>query len=305
MVYNNIEDIPFCKNRAVIINVGTRVVTTLSLLAAIKNTGFRVLLIDCQYKDIDDWTYFKALDLKIDFDLLSLPLKEHGKTLDFIFNNLNAENILLIDSDLEVRSEKIVPYMMSIIDNPFYFGCGFRHGGLPLKGGVDYTEKCDGYYEERMWIPFILLKVSCIRKALAEGSSFRSRMFFNLFPRHQGLSRKIIRSSNGKCYFKALDFLKMSIHGKKPLVVSYDTGSDLYNHLRYKHYLFLAGMDAETGVEDQFLKHYRGATRNLIFKDKIYTCDINGEAGNIRQRLLENYKFDINDFLANVEKDAR
>ena len=106
--------------------------------------------------------------------MISLPLKEHGKTLDYVFENINADNILLIDSDLELKNGRIVPYMLSVIENPSFFGCGFRHGGWPLKACVDYREKSDGYYEERMWIPFVLLKVSCIRKALSEGASFRS-----------------------------------------------------------------------------------------------------------------------------------
>lgn len=104
MIYDNIKNVPYTENKVIIINVGTRIVTTLSLLAAIRNSGFRVLLIDCRYKDIDDWFYFKMLNEKYDFDLISLPLQEHGRTLDYVFNNLNADNILLIDSDLELRN---------------------------------------------------------------------------------------------------------------------------------------------------------------------------------------------------------
>ena len=69
MIFDDIRKVPFEKNRAIIINVGTRLVTTLSLLAAIRNAGIRVLLIDCKYKDTDDWNYFKVLNNTIDFDL--------------------------------------------------------------------------------------------------------------------------------------------------------------------------------------------------------------------------------------------
>ena len=300
MIYDNIKDVPYTQNKVIVINVGTRIITTLSLLAAIRNSGFRVLLIDCKYMDIDDWSYFKELNKKYDFDLIRLPLQEHGKTLDYVFNNLCADNILLVDSDLELRNSSIVPYMSSVLENPLYFGCGFRHGGWNLKGSIDYGEKCDGYYEERMWIPFLLLKVLYVREALAKGCSFRSRLYFNLFPKHQGLSRKLIRATNGKCRFSCLNFLKHSFRGAKPLVVLYDTGSELYNYLRYESNLFLAGMDAETGVEEKYLKHYNGVTRKAIFNDNIKTCKISDEYENIRLRLLNEYGFDIEEMQRSI-----
>ena len=55
-------------------------------------------------------------------------------------------------------------------------------------------------------------------------------------------------------------------------------------------------MDAETGIEDAYLKHFNGVTRKVIFDDNIKTFNANDEAEQIRMRLLNEYEFDFCSF---------
>src|SRR5687768_15725113 len=101
MVVHSLLDLPRVENRAIIINVGTKWVTTLALLSALRYARMPVLVIDCESKD-GSAEHFKALMQNHSFDLLSAPLKPHGHTLDWLFINIQSENVLLLDSDAEI-----------------------------------------------------------------------------------------------------------------------------------------------------------------------------------------------------------
>ena len=51
MFINNLSDLPRSRERAVIINVGTKIVSPLALLSTLRYAGMPVLLIDCESKD--------------------------------------------------------------------------------------------------------------------------------------------------------------------------------------------------------------------------------------------------------------
>ncbi len=51
MYLKPIEDVPHTEKRAVIINCGTKEVTTLALLSTLRHTEMPVILIDCDSKD--------------------------------------------------------------------------------------------------------------------------------------------------------------------------------------------------------------------------------------------------------------
>ena len=62
-----------------------------------------------------------------------MPLKNHGETLDFVFQNINADYVLLVDSDLEILNDNIVPMMKKYINKSNIFGSGFIHGPWWIK----------------------------------------------------------------------------------------------------------------------------------------------------------------------------
>ena len=99
MILSDLKYLATSHNQAVIINVGTRQVTTLALLSALRHAQMPVLLIDCESND-GSWDYFTRLMEDRPFDMLSAPLRQHGETLDWLFQNINCDNLLLIDSDL-------------------------------------------------------------------------------------------------------------------------------------------------------------------------------------------------------------
>ena len=306
MIYNSISNIPATKEQAIIINVGTRFVTTLALLSTLKYSGMPVLLIDCPLNknNSSDFNYFEFLMKNEKFDLISLPLKNHGETLDFVFQNINADYVLLVDSDLEILNDNIVPMMKKYINKSNIFGSGFIHGPWWIKE-TEWEEPRSGFYQERIWMPFTFLDVKKIREALWVNVSFNSRLFYNLIPSNQYISRKLLyrvpflKRSN----FSFFNFLKKTYHDRKPFLVLYDTGADIYQYLRYQKSYFFVGIDVNTEVETDYVHHYSGITRKLLFDDQYHTTSLNDEYLNINNRLLNEYSFnydEFNDFFQNI-----
>jgi hypothetical protein len=311
MQFNTLSDIPYTKERVIIINVGTRFVTTLAILSAICKTNMPVLLIDCKLldNDPDDYSYFKKIMKEYEFDIVSMPLNGHGITLDYIFNHLKSDYILLMDSDLELLDKTIVSSMQKDILKPNIFGAGFKHGGFWIKSGIDYEEPRDGYYQERVWIPFVLLNVTYVKEALNTGLSFSTDVFYNIIPSNQRISKRLLFSKRilklfpflKHSDFRFLDFLKKEIHHKKPLIIFSDTGSLIYMYLRYQKSYYFSGVDAESGLETDFVKHYNGITRKLLFDDSFNTGSVDKEYENIKNKLLKEYKFDYELFNKKTE----
>jgi hypothetical protein len=104
---HTIDSLPEFDTVTVIINIDTRASTTLALLSALRFTQFPVLIIESS-KNSDELSYFKELQNKYNFYIITLPLNIHGKTLDYLFLKLKANNILLLDSDAEILSEELM-----------------------------------------------------------------------------------------------------------------------------------------------------------------------------------------------------
>ena len=203
MIYSELTQVPYVKERAIIINVGTRIVSTLSLLSVLKYANMPILLIDCPIdKSMEDFFYFQKLKEKYSYDLISLPLQEHGMTLDYIFNNLNTDYILLVDSDLEILNDEILLLMKKWIQIEAAFGAGFTHGPCPVNAN-DWISGVAGRYEERMWIPFSLLNVAKVREALNLGHSFRGKTIYNILPQYPRLSKFLFKRCRNSFIIKA------------------------------------------------------------------------------------------------------
>lgn len=164
--------------KTIIINVGTPSATTLALLSALRYTNWASLIINCTPSDRE---YFSALAQKYPFEYKEMPLDIHGRTLDRLFNETDCDYLLLLDSDAELLCQDFLGDSVNFIEDENCFGAGFTHGPSPMSEGSMRGWKYL-YYQERMYIPCTLLKVSAIKKALAAGKSFEARKQYNDFP---------------------------------------------------------------------------------------------------------------------------
>jgi hypothetical protein len=263
MIFKSIGEIPWAEERAVIINVGTKAVSTLALMAALRHARMPVLLIDCEYGD-GSLEHFTRLHASHDFDLLSAPLRKHGHALDWLFSNIPAAKVLLVDSDLEILGPEIVDLARTLIDGSLdgetVFGAGFTHGPCWI-----HDHPGIGWYQERMWIPFCFLRVDLVREALAAGRSFIDREIPNDFPVRavaRALRQRFKIPGFRRLRLRVLDPFRRSYYGQKPAYVYCDTGADVFQHLKYDRGWRYAGIPAE--LHRRFVTHFHGATRRTL-----------------------------------------
>jgi len=264
MKVNDLNEIPHLVKAGIIINVSTKFVTSLALLSSLKYLNIPLILIDCESVD-GSYDYFTELMSEHDFYLMTLPLKKHGYTLDFIFNNIKADIVYLIDSDVEILNDRIINFIDENLNRDSVFGSGFVHNGEWLNNqssiGFNY-----GYFVERMWIPFTCLKVSMIREALAAGKSFINVNYFNDFSYSQFISKALILRHRifalRKLKLRFLNIFKREIDGHKPCYLIYDTGSCVYQFLKNQLQYYFVGIPAK--YHDEYLLHYHGITRRKL-----------------------------------------
>jgi hypothetical protein len=292
MILDDIQKLDPTAERAVIINVGTKLLTTLALLSTLRHANMPVLLVDCQSKD-GSWDHFVRMMGQRKFDLIAAPLRPHGETLDWIFRNIPAEKVLAVDSDLELLGPEIIEIARRFIDNPNVFGCGFTHGPCWMS-----PDDRVGYYQERLWMPMTMLKVSHIRQALDAGCSFLPKTI----PNDCGLSRFVSRVLAQRFRFGPtrnwrlswLDWLKGSYYGQKPCYVFCDTGAVIYQHLKYRRGLYFAGFPAEV---QSYVTHFCGVTRLLLDPSDPRTPSRDKVDQDVRDRLERVYGFPVDERL--------
>lgn len=254
VILGNLGELAPAREQAIIINVGTRLPTTLALLSALRHAGMPVLLVDCESKD-DSLPVFRALMERERFDLLSLPLRPHGRTLDRLFAEVRAEKILLVDSDLEILGAEIVARMREFIDDPRTFGCGFVDGPGFLVAESGFLH--NAYYAERPWMPLVMLKVERVREALAAGVSFADNVVFNDFVTG-GLLTRVAR----RLGVPVPGALRATYNSMRPELVFYDTGAALYEELRFRKEQLFVGLPAH--FAPRYATHFSGVSRHVV-----------------------------------------
>lgn len=273
--------------QAVIINVGTRLPTTLAVLSTLRHADLPLLVIDCESRD-GSVEHLRALQEEHGFDLLSAPLRPHGLTLDWLFAEIPADVVLLVDSDLELLRSDIVPTMRSFLADDRVFGAGFVHGPTWLSTHPDI-----GWYEERPWIPLTMLRTAHVRQALAAGRSFRDRTAYNDVAVSPRLSRLLaLRFRFGRTRqwrLRGLDWAKGRHRGQRPCYVYLDTGADVFLHLRYDLGYLFAGHPAELSAP--WASHFHGVTRLLLDPSDRHGTDLADALAVIDRRLADEYGY--------------
>jgi len=278
--------------QAVIINVSTREVSTLALASALRYSGMPVLLIDCEVPGSNDGSFehFSKLQAGFDFDLLKAPLRQHSAALDWIFSEIPAAKIVLIDSDVEILDRGIFDLMHECIDDERVFGSGFVEGPNWMNDRDGFESH--GLFEERMWIPLTMLKVKPVREALATGHSFKEKQVFNDFAASPLLSRAFASlryrvPSLRSRQFRTFDVFKESHHGLKPWLVWYDTGAQLYHYLKYEVGFEFAGFPAS--LHEKYAKHFSGVTNNRLNPGQSLGTSMDEINAYVRSRLTDEY----------------
>ncbi len=256
-VLSDLDELPALERLAVIINCGTRMTTTLALASLRAATGMPILLIDCASKD-DSRKHFSRLASRHDwtFYWLDWPLRKHGYALDALFAGITAKEVLLVDSDVEIRSAEVIETMQdALAADPQAYGAGFRHG--PEWLGAEHGLPAQvGYYAERMWIPLALLRSEAVRKALEAGESFIQRRDFVELPRHPILSRWLAL----RFWLPGLRSIRprnRAGHPRSPAFIEFDTGARLHAGL-------LASGQRLVGLPEplwQQVHHFHGVSR--------------------------------------------
>lgn len=284
---------------AIIINCGTVLYSTLAILSIKKHSNLPIVLIDCDTPNSGwdkklSFKYFDNLMNHIDFDLLSLPLNIHGKTLDNIFREIQSKIVLLLDSDAEILNSNIVDLFIKYSSQKQFWGSGFK---TFFRKTTDFTYNIlNGLYMERVFMPFCILNVEKVNEALCNNISFEAFIKNNDFPFNKKIC-KILRKRYKLPFFKKRPhiFTKYFTKGQKfhdhyyPDWLYYDTGAKIYEYLCYnKEYWFC---ELSEDISTDYLLHAYGTTRGFLTNDK----DANRQYQEklLIDRMYNEYNFDI------------
>ena len=290
MVVNSPSALEPVPCRAIIINVSTKEVSTLALLSVLRYSNLPVLLLDLQSTD-GSLEYFKQMMAKEPrLDLCSAAPQKHGYMLDWLFRESNDETLLLVDSDLEIVNAGIIQKMQDAAHQPGTFGAGAIHGpewmgsahGLPSKVCL---------FQERMWIPFTLLRVAAVQAALSDGFSFINRWVPNEVVSIPWLSKAL----SARFFAPVVkniraDFLRGTrkvYQDSRPNLVCCDTGADLFCHLKYDEKQQF--VDFGIAHVETLTHHYHGVTRRQIKKNDRNATGLNEIMDEVLRRLKGEY----------------
>lgn len=262
MLISSLGELEPVEERAVLINCGTKLVSTLALLGVLERAGVPALMIDCESRD-GSFEHFQRMMKKYPFDLMKAPLQIHGLTLDRLFRETRDRRLLLVDSDLEINDPWSLRFMRDYIEAPSVFGAGFQNGPGWLTDH-DGTFLEGAFYQERPWMPLVLLNVEPVREALERGLSFRDACILNDFPIQRVAKlfmdiRVRYPSLRKREAPRLLRFFRKAHYGQRPALVMCDTGALVYQYLKYERsYAFVS---LPSMFQSRYVTHFGGVTR--------------------------------------------
>jgi len=292
---------------AIVINVGTDVAATLALASLHESVASTpVRLVNCDPTD-ESRRWFSALSRDLHFQIEERPARLHGTALNDLFTTVDAELVMLLDSDAEIVERDVVSRCLDAFDDPTVFGAGFREGPAWMgpEQGATATPRV-AYFQERPWMPFVVFRTSMVREALASGHTFEARKIWNDFPWNARVGAALaarfqdnfvprsrwvakvpsrLRERMGTWRFDALRWMRRDVHGTRPNYVLYDTSADLYQWCTYERGWHFVGPDFRTSSA---VAHYQGVTR-ARFRDPYQSAAMSEIEATIRARLTERY----------------
>lgn len=232
-----------------VIDCGTKWLSILAAISFVRNSGAPLIFMDCaQANDMPDINRL-APDVSPMIHVVRWPLNRHGVTLDRFFSVVRAEFVYLIDSDAELTDCYLAERMMSAVrKSPDSYGSGMLHRKEILSAGHMFANGA-AEYQERMWIPFVLLRTGSIKAMLDQGESFAQRTEYPALTGYRcldGLLGLRHRIAGGR----------RNIH---PGIREFDTGASVHAAMKARGWSFEEVPGIDCGVI-----HLHGATRRIL-----------------------------------------
>jgi hypothetical protein len=236
-----LHQLPPSTERAVVINVGTEIVSALAIASAARNLDMPLLVVNCTAESVSK-TFMDTLRDQWNFDLVDLPLAEHGVTIDRLFREVHVDRLTLLDSDAEVRNADVMKRVRGAFEDDDVYGAGYLHTTdwlTPQQTPIRVNgEPVDVIYAERPWIPFATFRTSYVRAALDAGVSFRER-YVPVATDNLVIDRSVVGA-------------------RKPVVTHGDTGAEIHGWLTAHELRFDGPNVTEIGDD---VGHFHGVSR--------------------------------------------
>ena len=246
-----------------------------------------LLLIDCESGD-GSWSWFKNLSQTYQFDMIRMPLRPHGLTLDEIFRLSRDDALLLVDSDLEIVEGDFIADIQSHLDCKNAYGAGFIH---VEQQNEQVGRKPAWLYKERMWIPFCALKVPMIQPAIIDGESFHYRRHYLEVPFSSAISKLAFQRNKlgplNPVPFHLTRRWRKTVFDTHALFLHYDTGAKVHQAMTETG-RYLA--DLGKNHRDKSLRHYHGITRVKFGQGN--TADFLSANEEVTKKLADEYGVD-------------
>jgi hypothetical protein len=304
------------ERRAIVVNVATELATTLALASLRCHAPeTRVLLVNCDAQS-ESRVHFEYLSREWDFDIVDLPLRAHGQTLDHLVAHLPAGDQLwmLFDSDAELQTPDWVANGLDAFSDSSIYGWGHLQAGNWI--GADYRaapETC--WWPTKFWTCAVLLRAKTLRGAARAGVRLEPQTVYNDVARAPGLSRvlskrfdsdmtspakvmhqlpRTLRDALGRARLPWLAAARREYEGVRPNYLYCDTGSLLHRWATQRGLRFVGSEPPPP--ENPIVRWWLpGLTSRLLHNGPAEPSLVLAEV-EIRDHLLHRHGLDWDDF---------
>lgn len=251
------RSLPEYSTVGLVIDCGTKWLSMLAAVSFVRNSGLPLIFMDCARDD--DTPDLRKLfpDIYHMIHLIKCPLDRHGRTLDKFFHTIRSEFIYLIDSDAELTDRNLPGQMMSALkESSDFYGSGMLHRNEILSSSHLFSNSI-AEYQERMWIPFVLLRTNLIKKTLDEEKSFMQITEYPIVTGFRYLDRLL--GLRYRALWWPVNRIHIGVNGNTPIIKYFDTGSSIHAAMKAKGWGFKEVPNVSDGVI-----HLHGATRRIL-----------------------------------------
>lgn len=259
---SNLDELPEFDTVGIVIGIDTRIFTTLAAASAARHLRIPLLLVD-GYSNDGSFETLEKLDLPVESFLIRMERRVHGLLIDKLMRELRAKRVLLIDSDVEVKSASAYQAMASAMneaarDEKKMYGAGYLHGDHDMTNdGMPHV-----WFPRRSWIPFALFdRALCVELLERDRTTFEAKRIGNEFP-VQWIANLLLKRGHFAVtkgwQFNALKPLRKERRGARAAFYIYDTGALIHEAAEQRG---LGFGDIGYDLMAASVEHYEGATR--------------------------------------------